>query len=259
MTIASSLIQTAYRELNVIPVGGTPSSAQQTEGLLRLNNLIRSVYGYEMGENLKDWLAPSTQRTAAQPTTYPQFPYACDPMLTLSASAFGVAPYPPKNSRIVWGGVTMAVYFPDNPQDGSRMAFVQGTGAGDSGVVGAVLTLNGNGRTIAGSATPPTITNPGTPRAWLYRADLGDWKLVADLLIGDDCQFPSDFDDFFTTALAMRLAPPYNKVVASETLKTGLVALNRLKARYRQAGITVYGAENYPNSFQSYVSGRPWW
>lgn len=258
MTIASSLIQTAYREGNIIPVGGTPSSAQQTEGLLLLNNFIRGVYGYEMGENLKDWLAPTMQRTAAQPTTYPQFPYACDPMLTLSASAFGVAPFPPKNSRIVWGGVTMTVYFPDNPQDGSRMAFVQGTGAGDSGVGGATLTLNGNGRTIA-AANTQAIVNPGTPKAWLYRADLGDWKLVADLLIGDDCQFPSDFDDFFATALAMRLAPRYNKVVASETLKTGLASLKNLKSRYRQAGITTYGSEQYPSSFQSYVSGRPWW
>lgn len=138
------------------------------------------------------------------------------------------------------------------------MAFVQGTGAGDSGVPGATLTLNGNGRTIA-AANTQAIVNPAASKAWLYRADLGDWKLVADLLIGDDCQFPSDFDDFFITALAMRLAPRYNKTIATETAKTGLDALKRLKARYRQAGITVYGAEQYPASFQSYVNGRPWW
>lgn len=258
MTIASSLIQSAYREGNLIAVGAAPTTAEQTEALLLLNNFIRGIYGYEMGENLKDWLAPAPQRTAAQPTTYPQYPFACDPLLSLSASAFGITQYPPKNSRIVWGGVTMTVYFPDSPQDGSRMAFVQGTGAGDSGVPGATLTLNGNGRTIA-AANTQAIVNPAASKAWLYRADLGDWKLVADLLIGDDCQFPSDFDDFFITALAMRLAPRYNKTIATETAKTGLDALKRLKARYRQAGITVYGAEQYPASFQSYVNGRPWW
>lgn len=268
MTAATSLIQSAYREGNLIAVGASPTSAEQTEALLLLNNFVRGIYGYEMGENLSDWEAPSIQRTASQPTTYPQWPlndaYPQGDAFSPFNGSTGFAPFPPKNRRIVWGGVTMTIYFPDKPQDGSRMAFVQGSGAGDTGAPGAILTLDGNGRQTQDPADKNfkntiTLTNPAVANQWLYRSDLGQWLLVADLILTDQCQFPSDFDDFFITALAIRLAPRYNKVVASETAKTGLDALKRLKARYRQAGITVYGSENFPATFQSFVSGRPWW
>jgi hypothetical protein len=256
-TAASSLIQSAYREGNLIAVGTTPTTAEQAEALLLLNNFVLGIFGYEMGENLQDWPAPAPQRTAPVAANFPQFPVCSDPLAATSPNTY---PYPPRNKRIVWGGTTLTVYFPEKPMDGSRMALVMASGAGDGGTAGAILTLNGNGRTIE-AANTKTYTNPDAtlPRQWLYRADLANWQAVLPLAAADPCPFPPEFDDFFICALSMRLAPRYNKVTAAETAKTALDTLKRLKARYRQAGVTTYGSENFPLAAQSYLSGRPWW
>lgn len=255
MTTATSLIQSAYREGNLIAVSKSPSIDEQTEALERLNRLVKGVYGFEVGENLRDWLAPSPQRTAPIAANYPQFPWPDDLTSTVSSNIW---PYPPRNRRIVWGGVTATIYFPENPMDGSRMAVVQGSGAGDSGAPGATLTLDGNGRTIEGANTK-VLTDPVTAAAWLYRADLGDWTAVVDMALTDQCPFPSEFDDFFIITLMKRLAPRYGKVMSNESLELATRALSALKARYRQAGVTTYGAENFPETNQSYLSGRWWW
>lgn len=257
MTTATSLIQSAYREGNLIAVGTTPSTNEAAEALILLNNFILGIFGYEMGENLIDWLAPAPQRTAPVAANYPQMPLVTlDDTTTMMFGSPGssVWPYPPKNRRIVWGGVTQTVYFPEAPMDGSRMAVVQGSGAGDHGAPGNILTLDGNGRTIEASNTK-TYTDPVSPRQWMYRADTADWIAVVALAAGDPCPFPSEFDDFFICALSMRLAPRYGKVTAVETQKMALTTLGRLKARYRQAGITTYGAQNIPVTGQSFLSG----
>lgn len=260
MTIASVIIQAAYREGNLIAVAATPTANELAEALPLLNRLINGIFGYEMGENLLDWPVPAAQITATAPTTYPQS----------ALSNVGVSPdcynyqLPPKNRRIVFGAVTSTVYFPSNPQDGSRMAVVQGSGAGDSGVAGAVLTLNGNGRFIDNAATVTFIagnplTTPTAPKAWIYRADLGQWKTCVDLTAPDEMPFPADLDDFFICGLAIRLAPRYTKVSGASTVKGAVDSLKRLKARYRQAGTTVYGGENLNETGQSYLTGRSWW
>jgi hypothetical protein len=256
MTTATVLIQAAFREGNLIAAGATPTTNLQTEALARLNSLVTGVFGYEIGENLEDWLAPCPQRTAPVAANFPQAPLSDTAPDFLPTSVY---PYPPKNRRIVWGGTTQTVYFPENPMDGSRMAIVQGSGAGDGGTPGAILTLDGNGRTIEGSNTK-TYTNPATARAWFYRADTGNWIAVTTMVLADECPFPAEFDDFFICALSKRLAPRFGKVTAKETVDTATITLKRLKARYRQAGITVYGSENYPNSSQSFGNGNgAWW
>lgn len=259
MTTATLLIQAAYREGNLVPVGMQPTTAEQTEALAALNRFINGIFGFEMGENLADWLFPQPQRTAPVAANYPQLPY---PNYSGVLANTYLSPYPPKNSRLIWGAVTGTVYFPEAPEPGSRMAFIQASGAGDSGAVGQILTLNGNGRTIeaANTVTITSLAAPGAPpRQWLYRDDLGDWVKCQDLAtINDDCPFPKEFDDFFICALAKRLGPRYGKITAAETVETARVTLARLKARYRQSAPTVYGSENFPNGAQSFRSGQ-WW
>src|SRR5579864_8645241 len=138
MTLASAIIQSAYREGNLIPVGTSPTTAESTEALERLNRYVQGVYGDMLGENMMDWDAPAPQRTAPVASNYPQAPYPTDTLFgfgnPLSADPNGnIWPFPPANSRIVFGGVTPTVYFPEAPLDGARMAIVQGSGAGDSG------------------------------------------------------------------------------------------------------------------------------
>lgn len=269
MTLASSIITDAYREGNLIPVGKSPSTDEQTETLRRLTRFIAGVFGEEMGENMADWPVPLPQRTAPVAANFPQLPYPLGldgnllggPAYSTIASSF--AYYPPKNSRLVFGGVTSTVYLPEQPDDGSRMAVVQGSGAGDGGAVGQILTLNGNGRTIEAANTKTfTFASPAaTPVQWMYRADLGDWVrvLTTTLALTDDIGFPSDLDDLWVCMLAIRLAPSYGKTTAVETSATAARMMKKLKARYRQAGTTIYKSGDIPNSFQSYAATRPWW
>lgn len=261
MTTATLLIQAAYREGNLIAVGGSPTAGEQTEALALLNRLVDGIFGFEMGENLADWLFPVPQRTAPVAANYPQLPISS--FLTAPYSSAFLSPYPPNNSRVVWGGVTGTLYFPEAPEPGSRMAVVQGSGAGDSGAPGQILTLNGNGRTIQDPTdkflkNTVVLTNPATSNQWIYRDDLGQWMLCQDMAIGDDCPFPKEFDDFFICAAAKRLAPRYGKITAKETIETAKTKLAALKARYRQTAPTVYGSDSFPRTSQSYLTGS-WW
>ena len=263
MTQAQWIVQQAYRELNIFPVGTTGSTAEQTEGLYRLNRLIDSLFGFELGENLEDWLFPAPQRTAPIAARYPQGPLVTDSFLTGSMASTYIYPYPPTNRRIIFGSVTGTLYFPEKPNDGSRMGLLPGTGAGDSGSTGATLTLDGNGRYInstgATMATQATYPVPVPTQEWFYRADLGQWLLRQEMTLTDQLIFPADLDDFFIGALARRVAPLYNKVVSTETINAAMQALKRLQARYRQTQVTTYGSQDIPRTDQSYLGGSWWW
>lgn len=269
MTIASALVSQAFREGNLIPIGTAPNAAEAAEGLVLLNNYIFSVFGYEMGEELTDWQVPAPQRTSPVAANYPQLPFPTDIGGNIFPLPFGpttsqaIYPFPPPNSRIVFGGWAVVgpgfkVYFPEQPNDGARMALIQGSGAGDMGVAGSQIVLDGNGRTIE-TANTKTYTDPVAARAWLYRADLGDWKAVLPLAAGDDCPFPPELDDLWITRVSMRLAPRFGKPVMSETQATSIMMMKTLKTRYRQAGVTVYGSQDFPRALSSYISGKWWW
>jgi len=264
VTQATTIVTAAFRESNLIPIGQTPTSAEQTEGLELLNRLVQGMYGHEMGEELRDWNLPAPQRTAPVAANYPQLPYPQGLDADLLTTPFAFDPtqdvflYPPANTRILWGQVTVKAFFPEAPQDGSRMGLVQASGAGDGGVGGAVLTLDGNGRTIQTSNTK-TYSAPVTASQWLYRADLGDWVLVADMVLTDQMPFPSELDDLWICMLAIRMAPRFGKVVAKETELVATSMLKKFKARYRQAANTTYNSSDIPRSLQSTISGRWFW
>lgn len=263
MTTARALVTQAFREGNIIPIGRAPTDPEFAEGLVRLNRYIEGVYGHELGENLADWIAPSPQRTAPVAANFPQLPYPTS--VDFSATAYplandaslNVTPFPPKNSRIVWGGVAMTVWFPEQPDPGTRMALVQGSGVGDSGTPGAQLVLDGNGRTIEG-APQQNFANPVEPRQWLYREETGDWVAAVPLGLDDECPFPSEFDDLWVVMLAMRLAPRFGKTTAPETQAIAAKMLGKLKARYRQQQNTIYKSFDAPHSAQAYIPAGTW-
>ena len=155
MTAASTLVTYAYRESNLIAVGGSPTTAESTEGLAVLNAYLVSLFGNELGEQLYEWPVPQPQRTAGTAADYPLTPAALD----LPTSVYL---YPPANVRIM-SAVTSAttVYFPEAPCDGARMGYVNLNAT-------AALTLDGNGKLIntattnkAGSTITVTIATPG--------------------------------------------------------------------------------------------------
>lgn len=266
-TPVEDIIQQAFRSANITPVGTQPTTAQQTEALARLNTIVKNVLGYELGEPLSDWTAPYPQRTSPVQANFPQLPYdQTFDLSVLSSPATNttvnqtVWQNPPQNTRIVFGGVTGTVYFPAAPDDGAQMALVQGSGAGDGGVPGAILTLNGNGRTIEGANTQ-TETDPVTEKRWLYRADIADWVALATLELADEMPFSEDVDDFWITRLCIRLCPEYGKSASPELANAYKVAKAQFLAKYKQSGVTTYGSGQIPRSWQSYMPTGPdgWW
>jgi hypothetical protein len=271
-TPLSYIISDAYREMNVVAIGVAPTINQQNEALVVFNRLVRSMFGFELGETLQDWMAPVPQRTAPVGANFPQLPYPLGtdsnilPAPTAINANSNIYLYPPKNSRIVWGGTTMTVYFPEQPDNGTRMGYAQGSGAGDSGVDGSIITLDANGRyfNTPGEANPTTnkqfVFNAESPinfeYEWMYIAEQGMWQSLRDFIITDDLPFPDTFDDLWVTGLAIRLSGRYNKQVSDSTLSTYKMLLPKLKANYRQIVPTVYGSWEIPGSYQSYVQGR---
>lgn len=261
MTTARVLIASAFREGNLIPIGTVPTEAELAEALPRLNRYVRGVFGYEMGEPLMDWPVPQPQRTSPIAANYPQAPYPASldstllPFPTSSGHSLRISQNPPVNSRVVWGGENdLRVYFHEQPPNGARMGVVRGPKAQPT----AILTLDGNGRFIDGAATQ-TLTGAFDPREWLYRADLGEWRVVRDMEIDDECPFPPEHDDLWICLLAIRLAPRYSKQIAPETQATAAAAMRRFKAFYSQTQPTVYGSFDTPRALQSYISGQWWW
>lgn len=263
MTTAVKLIQAAYREGNLIAVGKQPTTDEVSEALEALNRFVNGIFGYEMGENLFDWLYPVPQRTAPVNANWPQAPGVGPGIAGALGTCGNFTPYPPNNVRIVWGLRTGTIYAPQAPEPGTRLGFVQGSGAGDSGTAGQILTIDGNGRQIQDPLDKQfknsiTLTAPANPAQWFYREDLGMWVLCVDMILTDESPFPKECDDFFICALSKRLAPRYGKITANETIETASITLKRLKARYRQTAPTVYGSQDFPNTLESYQSGR-WW
>lgn len=207
MAIASEVITAAYREGNLLSINASPTTAQQTEGLSRLNSLLPSVLGQEVGQELFSLTIGGE---------YDQGDLLPD--------------YLPENVRLVLNVAGAKTYkLHPNPYDGQRVAIVD---AADN-LTTYNVTLNGNGRKIEGAATKVLSTN-GQTREWFYRADLGDWKPLTSLALTDSIPFPAEFDDYFIILLSMRLNPLYGQELQVTSAQWLQSMASRLEARYRR-------------------------
>lgn len=242
MTIASVLIASAYREGNLISVGGSPTTAEAAEALTLLNNFIGALFGTELGEHLSDWLVPAPQRTGTVAARFPLLPATNDPPSEVYL-------YPPGNSRII-SHITTAttVYFPEQPNDGARMGFVQ-RGAT------ATITLSGNGKTIEAATTKAILAATLTPLKWLYRADTGNWVALATLVSSDESPLPVEFDDLLICGLNIRLAPRNGKDPLNATVARYTDMLKKLKTRYKQPTAAAGSGGDIPGTAQTYGGG----
>jgi hypothetical protein len=249
MTKASTIITAAFREGNLVPVGGAPSDAEATEGLDLLNRLVLSAYGFSIGNKLMDWQVPAIQRTSDVSRQYPLLPGGQLPFIPYNVN-------PPLNSRVVWDGSVQTIYLNDLPQDGANMAIVKGSGA--DGAVPGALTIDGNGRTINGASTIVSGDAGVTfPLQLFYRADVSDWRTVKAIVSTDDMLFPPELDDLWICALSIRLAPRYGKAVAAGTTARFGEMRSIFAARYQQTAPTASGGDDLFNTFQSFPSVGP--
>lgn len=240
MTTTLEIITQALRETNLIAIGQTPTSAQRTEGLGRLNGLVSSVLGYEVGEKLEDWPVGVDNINI-----YDQ-PYCWNSIIWAR---------PLVNKRLVCNVQSaQTIYLPPDPCDGSRMAALDLSMDWSTNN----LTLDGNGRLIEGGGTL-VLDEQGVGGPWMYRADLGDWVLVEGLVIDSEMPYPTEYDDAFITMLAMRMNPRYGRTTSPETISTLERAVSQLRARYRQTIVTAADPGVLAMSVQAYNSQYyPW-
>lgn len=214
MTLISSIINDAFREGNIIPLGVAPTTPQATEALRLYNAVISSLYGIEAGEFLQDWPLGNYGR---------QYPDTC---ITEDRRK-----HPEINRRLIaLNEAAITVYLSPRPQDGARYGIIDPFGR----LAAFPVTLDANGRTIAGAATAVLNTN-GLSREWFYRADLGEWVQLTSLIATDKNPFPAEFDNFFVTLLALRVNPRYGRTMDEQSAAIFKAERKKFVARYLQS------------------------
>lgn len=218
MTTVASIIKSALRESNLIPLGVAPTQDQLDEGFGLLSTIVAGVIGNEMGEPMNPM--PLGQNEIVSPKGYPWWSNELPGNIFLQT-----------NTRVMCNltGDGFVNLHP-RPHDGARMGIVDISNNFDE----FPLTIIGNGRSIEGE-DQMTYDVAGTIREWVYREDLGNWVVVTPLDEAGNMPFPPEFDDMFIITLAYRLNPRYGQVIhpaSAEALKT---AKTKFSARYTQS------------------------
>lgn len=217
MTTVASIINSALRETNLIPLGVPPAQPQIDEAFGLLSTIVAGVLGNEAGENLTPM--PLGQDNITSPTGYPWWDNELPGNIFLQT-----------DTRIMCNLTGPGtVNFHPRPHDGARMGIVDVAGNFDTNP----LTIFGNGRNIEGSPEK-SFDTPGMVRQWLYREDLGNWVTVIPLDPTGNMPWPPEFDDMFIIMLAMRLNPRYGQVMHPASVEALKIATTKFSARYTQ-------------------------
>lgn len=242
-TLVTSIIADALRETNLIPLGVTPTAAQQTEAFGKLLTVVASVLGNEMGENLTPF--PLGTLDIQSPAGFPWWSNQLPGNLFVQT-----------NLRVMCNltGAGFLNLHP-MPHDGARMAIVDVA----SNFAINELTIFGNGRLIEGQ-TEMTYNTNGETREWMYRGDLGNWVVVSPITIDGVMPWGPEFDDLFIIRLAMRLNPRYGQTMHPASMQTLKEVQSKFSARYAQ-DTTQVGSEDgllyTTNYYRFYGSNRP--
>lgn len=217
MTLTSQIITDAYRQSNLLPLGDSPSLAQQNEGLRYLNRIVKSVFGNEAGDAFE--VFPIGRKNIQKPSGYPWWNTVPDDDW-----------FVPKNTRVMLNlEEPVSLYLHPDPDDGSRFALIDSA----KNLATYNCTIEGNGRLIENAFNVVLNTN-GEDKEWFYRADLGNWLLYSPLTSNVEFPFPEEFDDYFVTLLAIRLNPSYGQGLDEQSKYIFDRSLRQLRARYTQ-------------------------
>lgn len=240
MTTVAQIIIDSYRQSNLVGINTAVTTAQQVEALRYLNRIVKSVYGYEAGEQLRP--IQIGRDNIYRPAGYPGY-------TTVPSNNWVV----PKNSQLMvslpndylydsdgeiltdilgdplWAASDLAVYLDPNPDDGARF--------GVSDIAGNFSSFNlvvfGNGRTIEDAAYI-TVDTDNLNRTWFFRQDTANWYKVTDLVAADTFPFPEEFDDLFIGMLSLRLNPAYAADMDPQSQVVMTRSRSQFQARYRQ-------------------------
>jgi hypothetical protein len=239
MTTIRQIVIDAYREAGITPVGETPDADEFDEGLRRLQSIIKSLYGNELGDPLQSY---------NYGTTGVIHNYGSGSDVSSEVDSL----YIPQNTRLVFNvSVSKTIYLNPNPQAGARFGIIDNA----QSFAANPITLNGNGRRVDGALTEVLNTN-GLASDWFYRDDTGSWTKVTDLTASDDHPFPEEFDDFLTTKLALRINPRMGAQTPAEMVEVLKEGARKFRARYHQIvqpdaeyGLVLLPSNYYARSF----------
>lgn len=219
MTLVSDIITDAFRRSNLIALGQTPNTAQGVEALRYLNRIVKSVFGNEVGEKLDAF--PIGRHNISRPAGYPWWDTTPD------ADWFF-----PVNGRAMLNlddNTHIDLYLDPDPCIGARFAYnLMDPGRGQS------VTIHGNGRYFTGVDTITINSASALEAEYLYRDDLADWVKYAPIISSDTFPFPSEFDDFFITSLAMVINPSYGQMIDPQSTAVFKRSASQIRARYHQ-------------------------
>lgn len=243
--LVSEAIKAGYREANIIAIGDDPTSEESAEALGRLNDFRLSLFGTTFGEYLDDWPVPPP----AGQVVIPENLVSPDMSMTWYL-------VPRTNSRLLANIQSdTTIRFPETPNDGSRIAFV------DIGSLSVNVRLHGNGRLIEGQPYLDDTPQAFAGKQWFYRADLASWQPVVSLALGSELPLPEEFNDLFITYLAIRLCPRHSQEALADTRVQFNALMKQAKARYRQTQAVAIADPRVSESEQSFgmTGARDWY
>lgn len=246
MTTNSTLITAAFREANYIGQGQTPTTEEQTEALRLLQSMVDSLQGSVIGIKYKPWYVPFPFHTAPKTIKNPAI-YSGE----VNAHTDRDQQYPPIQSRAIMRNTQPhTLYLQYQPLDGATFSIV------DAGFTG-VVTLDANGMFFETDANDTTVTiepraegrNP--TREYVFREDTASWNQVNNLVLEGEMPYPTQFDDYWITGLALRLASSFGAKQVEVTMVRFREMSSFLKGWYRQHQEVLIGTAGTPTE-QSY-------
>lgn len=143
-------------------------------------------------------------------------------------SAYSVGTRWPAVRLLCLSGVTVTL--PEHPVDGQIVEIVDAAETADT----SNIIVARNGFLINSTASNYTISTAGANVKLRFRADLGDWIVLADLGLDDDLPFPDEFDEPIALNAAKRYSI-FGQRLSDDDMKTAKMGANLLRARYAKA------------------------
>lgn len=206
MATAQETIETALQALRVLGAGGSVDAAKAQYGLKQLNNYINQLQGFGGSLPLQDVRVDASYQVC---TRWPAVRLMC------------------------LSGVTITL--PERPVDGQRVEIVDAAETADT----SNITVARNGWLINSAASNYTISTEGANVKLMFRADKGDWQVMANLALADPLPFPTEFDEAIALNLARRLTL-YGQSLSSEDKERAEAGRRKLRARYAKPGQAQY-------------------
>lgn len=212
MTTLTTIVNNAFRESGITPVGVAPDTAEFNEALGLLCNLISALYTDDIGTTLTPY------NVGNNGVIYPT---------TSDKTVFTLIP---QNAMLACNLTSpLTLYFDPIPHDGALVTFFDAS----NNFATNNLTIMGNGRRIANSTSPLVLNTNGANVTYMYNAGVG-WTAVTTLSAGtDNSPFASKYDDMLSILLALRINPRYGAEMDPQTSAYFKKLQKQFKAQYR--------------------------